>query len=199
MAEMARRLKRFDAVAGEWVERLVIPKLQTLAGMLPNAMPLARAGVAHQAVLAFRQTDDFPADVHVEVGVTPDPGIERARVVFVASIIPILMDYEREGVFECGLEAPDAEGVAAFLDQRIVLFVEDYLRIQDPATPYQRDRLVTDPVCGMTLRRAEAAASMEHDGRPYYFCVPECRDRFEADPERYLRRSQVRARSRPGA
>src|SRR5262245_35278765 len=43
-----------------------------------------------------------------------------------------------------------------------------------------------DPVCGMTVDPANAPATAVHDGRTYYFCCPSCRQRFEADPQRYL-------------
>jgi hypothetical protein len=43
-----------------------------------------------------------------------------------------------------------------------------------------------DPVCGMTVDPATAAASAEHDGATYWFCNPGCCDAFVADPGRYL-------------
>jgi YHS domain-containing protein/uncharacterized membrane protein YraQ (UPF0718 family) len=43
-----------------------------------------------------------------------------------------------------------------------------------------------DPVCGMTVDPATAAARAEHEGRDYYFCNPGCRDRFVADPAAVL-------------
>ena len=43
-----------------------------------------------------------------------------------------------------------------------------------------------DPVCGMTVDPATAAASCEHVGTTYYFCHPGCREKFKAAPERYL-------------
>lgn len=43
-----------------------------------------------------------------------------------------------------------------------------------------------DPVCGMTVDPARAAASHVHAGTTYWFCNPSCRDRFVADPRRYL-------------
>ena len=43
-----------------------------------------------------------------------------------------------------------------------------------------------DPVCGMTVDPTTAPASATHDGRTYYFCYPGCRQKFVADPERYL-------------
>jgi Cu+-exporting ATPase len=45
-----------------------------------------------------------------------------------------------------------------------------------------------DPVCGMTVPVASAAATATHAGQTYYFCATACRDRFVADPEWYLSR-----------
>lgn len=47
--------------------------------------------------------------------------------------------------------------------------------------------LVKDPVCGMTVDPETAAASFEHNGTTYYFCRTQCRDRFSADPEQFLK------------
>src|SRR5262245_35497433 len=46
---------------------------------------------------------------------------------------------------------------------------------------------VTDPVCGMQITPAEAeGGSTEHAGTTFWFCNPSCRERFVADPARYL-------------
>ncbi|MQY62712.1 MAG: heavy metal translocating P-type ATPase, partial [Calditrichaeota bacterium] len=42
------------------------------------------------------------------------------------------------------------------------------------------------PVCGMSVDPATAAAQTEHDGTTYYFCCPQCAEKFQADPARYL-------------
>jgi P-type Cu+ transporter len=42
-----------------------------------------------------------------------------------------------------------------------------------------------DPVCGMGLYPATAAAEVKHGGVTFYFCSKECADRFRADPARY--------------
>lgn len=44
---------------------------------------------------------------------------------------------------------------------------------------------VTDPVCGMTVDPATAAASAEYEGRTYYFCSQACATSFKADPAKY--------------
>jgi Cu+-exporting ATPase len=43
-----------------------------------------------------------------------------------------------------------------------------------------------DPVCGMLVDPATAHFRAEHDGTGYVFCCAGCRDKFSADPARYL-------------
>jgi xanthine dehydrogenase accessory factor len=43
-----------------------------------------------------------------------------------------------------------------------------------------------DPVCGMTVSIAGAAATFEHEGATYYFCCPGCRGRFQRNPAKFL-------------
>jgi len=45
-----------------------------------------------------------------------------------------------------------------------------------------------DPVCGMEVTEENAACSYDYKGRTYYFCAESCRDRFAADPTRFLDR-----------
>jgi Cu+-exporting ATPase len=43
-----------------------------------------------------------------------------------------------------------------------------------------------DPVCGMTVDRKKAAATVEYSGKTYYFCSARCGERFRTAPEKYL-------------
>ncbi|HUG52570.1 MAG TPA: heavy metal translocating P-type ATPase [Vicinamibacteria bacterium] len=45
---------------------------------------------------------------------------------------------------------------------------------------------VKDPVCGMVIDPAEAAGTSGVGGTTYYFCATACKQRFDADPPRYL-------------
>jgi P-type Cu+ transporter len=56
---------------------------------------------------------------------------------------------------------------------------------------------VRDPVCGMTVDPHTARQTAMHAGRPYYFCSAGCRERFIADPGRYLAPGQARAEPVP--
>ena len=46
--------------------------------------------------------------------------------------------------------------------------------------------LEKDPVCGMTVDPARAKWSYEHAGKTYYFCCNGCKEKFSADPTKYL-------------
>ena len=43
-----------------------------------------------------------------------------------------------------------------------------------------------DPVCGMSVDPARAKHHAEHAGCSYVFCSARCRDKFNADPTRYV-------------
>src|SRR5215470_10389181 len=49
----------------------------------------------------------------------------------------------------------------------------------EPATAH-------DPVCGMTVEPEEARHRAEHAGHSYFFCSVKCREKFAADPARYV-------------
>ncbi len=46
--------------------------------------------------------------------------------------------------------------------------------------------IVNDPVCGMTVDLATARHKGDHAGQTHYFCSAGCRDKFLADPRKYL-------------
>jgi P-type Cu+ transporter len=47
-------------------------------------------------------------------------------------------------------------------------------------------RHALDPVCGMTVDIDTAASRTTWNGVRYHFCAESCRDRFLANPMRYL-------------
>ncbi|MCH9730442.1 MAG: heavy metal translocating P-type ATPase [Actinomycetia bacterium] len=53
------------------------------------------------------------------------------------------------------------------------------------STPPNQDQKVTDPVCGMTIDPAAAAATATHAGDTVHFCSQHCHDTFTANPTAY--------------
>ncbi|MEP7193062.1 MAG: YHS domain-containing protein [Actinomycetota bacterium] len=53
----------------------------------------------------------------------------------------------------------------------------------------QESPKMVDPVCGMSVDPATAAATVEHEGQTYYFCGKGCAKSFAADPGKYVNAS----------
>lgn len=51
------------------------------------------------------------------------------------------------------------------------------------------DTTAIDPVCGMTVVKAEAKATFDHNGETYYFCSTGCKDAFAKDPAKVLEKA----------
>src|SRR5580765_8467030 len=50
-----------------------------------------------------------------------------------------------------------------------------------------------DPVCKMLVTAETAAAKYEYRGETYYFCMTGCKEKFTADPDRFLSVPQAAA------
>src|SRR3989338_7717899 len=60
----------------------------------------------------------------------------------------------------------------------------------DPrVTPAETNLSAQDPVCGMSVDTSHPGGGTHiHAGATYYFCNPGCREKFTANPDRYLSR-----------
>jgi P-type Cu+ transporter len=45
--------------------------------------------------------------------------------------------------------------------------------------------MAKDPVCGMDVDPKKAAAKSERDGKIYFFCSTECKQKFDQNPQAY--------------
>ncbi len=48
--------------------------------------------------------------------------------------------------------------------------------------------MARDPVCGMDVEEQKAAATSSYRGQTYHFCARACKEAFDRDPEKYLRK-----------
>jgi YHS domain-containing protein len=48
-----------------------------------------------------------------------------------------------------------------------------------------------DPVCGMTVKKADAKYTYNYMGMTYYFCSQGCKDAFAKEPDKYLKPSDT--------
>jgi P-type Cu+ transporter len=45
--------------------------------------------------------------------------------------------------------------------------------------------MFTDPVCEMRVDETTSTIDAEYNGKTYYFCSEECKERFQTDPAPY--------------
>lgn len=50
-----------------------------------------------------------------------------------------------------------------------------------------------DPVCGMTVVKANAKATYDYKGTTYYFCSTSCKEAFAKEPDKFLKAEQAKA------
>ena len=75
----------------------------------------------------------------------------------------------------------------------VVLGVLAFILVLAAAAQQKSDDKAVDPVCGMTVVKAKAAATYEYKGTTYYFCGMGCKDAFAKDPEKYLQKTQQKS------
>jgi len=68
-----------------------------------------------------------------------------------------------------------------------------FILVLAAAAQQKSEDKAVDPVCGMTVVKAKAAATYEYKGTTYYFCGMGCKDAFVKDPDKYLQKTQQKA------
>jgi P-type Cu+ transporter len=59
--------------------------------------------------------------------------------------------------------------------------------------------MAVDPVCGMTVDPARPGATVEREGRKYFFCSKHCLTKFQAEPEKYAQKAPSQSGERAAA
>jgi YHS domain-containing protein len=177
----------YTTTADRLMESVVRPRVAEVKSRLDAVATAEQSGTRHGCCLRLAHTPRFPATARLEVAITRDGDARTLSVQYRLQILPAFFPFAGADDLAFPANQVDPERVATWLDDKLVDFVETYLRLEiEP--DYQAEGRVIDPVCGMNVNRADAPASAEHAGKTYYFCVRECRDRFLADPDRYVPR-----------
>lgn len=92
-------------------------------------------------------------------------------------ILPILMRYDKHSQLELPLDSVDPAVVEQWIDDRLVDAVRTYLQLHQNAN-YLKGHLVIDPVAEIEFPRYAAGATLEWNGKTYYFIGEETRDTF---------------------
>jgi len=118
------------------------------------------------------------AKINLKFSATTDRDISKLILSYDLEIVPILTRFDAHSEIEFPLDAIDKQAVARWVDDRIVSFVKTYLSLHEDEY-YLKDEMVEDPVTKIRFPKFAAGATLQNNGKTYYFVGEETRQEFE--------------------
>ncbi len=171
-----QRLQRlgqvFDQLREIWGPRLevLVKKFGEGVQVTPRIVPSTR-----EAKFQFQSK---LARIDLRLSASTDRDVTKVILSYDLDVIPVLLRYDGHSEIEFPLDAVDPEAVARWVDDRIVSFVQTYLSLYDNEY-YLKDEMVEDPVAHVRFPKFAAGATLQRDGKTYYFVGEETRRAFE--------------------
>ena len=161
----------FDELRAVWKPRLELlaKRFGDRAEVKPKVTPSTR-----EATFEFQSKR---GRVRLKFSASTDRDVRKLILGYDLEIIPIFMQYERHAEREFPLEAVDQAAAAQWIDDRIVDFVRTYLSMGENEI-YLKDRMVEDPITHARFPDFAAGATLEWQGRKFYFIAEETRREF---------------------
>ena len=186
MMEFDRRHQAFTSIADHAMQTIIRPRMEKLLQYFENArIQDADSSGKHHCTCCLDHTVQFPATARLELAVSRDGQCETLLLLYNLEILPVFFHFDGCDQLTMPLEQCNENRIAEWVEHKILDFVETYLRLET-VDQYQGDNVVEDPVCGMRVNKAFAAAKMDYRGKTYYFCLGDCQKKFAQDPEQYL-------------
>lgn len=182
MIQFEPRYRQFEEAASRLVSDVIRPRLEVLTRLFNAKLQCAEHEYRCVAWLGYCLR--FPATVKLELSVEADERIEKVILRYEVRILPAFVKYESHDKVVFTLEHVDADQAAAWVEERLLSFLDTYLRL-DRGGQEVDELMATDPVCGMKVDAA-TALNWEYRGHAYYFCSEACRQRCSESPERYV-------------
>ena len=160
------RLEQFERTVDE-LRNVWEPRLDALAkkfGDRVDVHPTIEPG-RRSATFEFRSN---LASVKLRLSVSPDAEVRKLVFTYDVEILPILMKFDSHVELEQPLDAVNSVKLAEWLDDRIVDFVRTYLALHENHY-YLQDHMVEDPVAKVRFPKFAAAATLEQNGKTFYF------------------------------
>jgi hypothetical protein len=173
--ERQKRLQKlakvFDELRDVWGPRLeiLVKKSGDRVKVTPRIVPSTR-----------EVTFDFKsnlANIRLRLSATTDRDVRTVVISYDLEIIPVLMRFQPHAEMEFPLEAVDKEAVAKWFDDRLVDFVRTYLSLAHDDV-YTMGTMVEDPIARVRFPSVIAGATLDWNGRKFYFLGDETRREF---------------------
>jgi YHS domain-containing protein len=174
--ERQQRLERltgvFEELQGIWRPRLdlLMNKFKGRVQATPRVTPSSREGTL--------QFESQLARVRLRLSAYTDRDIQKLILSYDLEIVPVLMRFKQHDEAEFPLDRIDKDAVAKWVDDRIVDFVQTYFAMGENEI-YLKDQMVEDPIAHVRFPKVAAAATLERNGKTFYFIGEDTRREFE--------------------
>lgn len=186
MVELEQRHDTFVKRAERLITEIVRPRVEKLVTYFDNSRlrEIADSG-SYRCGCVLSHTPRFPATVSFDFGVGHDEQIGKVLLYSDLEILPVFFKFSPHAATEFPLDQVDDALAAKWVEQQVLSFVDTYLQLEQ-SDQYQQESLVTDPVCGMRIRKSIAVGNQTCHGTTYYFCSEMCAKKFVQHPENYV-------------
>lgn len=154
------------------------PRLDALAQRFGDRIKVQPTVTPGRRSATFQVQSEL-ARIELQFSVFTDVDVRKAVFVYDLEILPILMKFDSHSQIEFPLDAVNEEQLAQWIDDRIVSFVNTYLSLHQNAY-YLKGHMVEDPVAKVQFPKYAAAATLERDGKTYYFISTETSQKFQS-------------------
>jgi hypothetical protein len=159
-------MKNFEAVQPKIVA-VAKPRLEALAkraGDRASVTPIITES-RRSAQFEFKSAKAF---ITLTFSCVPDRDIKNVVVEYDLKIVPVLWKFVSHAEFVTPIASPDYDGLAKWLDERILEFVDIYIQIHEYEI-YDKAEYVEDPIANVKFPKFAAGATLEHGGQTHYF------------------------------
>ena len=173
--ERQKRLEQLRKVFDQLSEvlrprlELLVKKFEGRVQTTPRIVPSTR-----EATFNFQS---HLARVQLKFSASTDRDVQKVILGYDLEIIPILMRFKPHDEVEFPLNAVDKEAAAKWIDDRIVDFVQTYFSLGENEI-YLKDSMVEDPIAHVRFPKPAAAATLDWQGKKFYYIGEETRREF---------------------
>jgi YHS domain-containing protein len=163
--------KVFDELRDIWKPRLgvLVKKLGDTVEAKPRIVPSTReVTFQFQSKLAY---------IRLKFCASTDRDVRKMILSYDLEIIPVLLRFEPHSELEFPLDKVNKEAVVKWIDDRILDFVRTYLSLGDNEV-YLKDYMIEDPIAQVRFPNFAAGATLQWQGKTYYFIGEETRREF---------------------
>lgn len=180
MENLLKSRAAFEGEAQHVLSSIVLPRIRAMARHFENADVKEAPEKGLNCSCHFTHNERFPATVKLSVTIEPRDNNKIMKIYQTVEILPEFIDYERHETLQVPLGKSSDSVLGNWVEVNLLRFIDTYLQLETHPI-YQKDNLVTDPICGMVFPPAEAEGCIDNDGRKIHFCSAVCRDAYRKE------------------